>query len=454
MIIVIFTGLRNFNPGNMEPRAFDVVIYGASGFTGRRVALEVARLRSSTPALSFALGGRDTARLNAVREEIAQELGSAAVEGCEMLVANTDARDADGLERLARRARVLLNCVGPFRFHGEAVVQACIAARTQYLDITGEPEFMERVELKYHDAAAAAGVLVVSAAAFDSVPADLGASFAVDTMAAAGATCTAVEEFFSMRSGPAGVAGHFTTFESAVYGIASASALRALRREAARARPEVRVESLGPSLPKPSSLPFWCAREGRYAMVFPGSDASVVRRSQAARAAKRPPIHFGAFFTVPSAWNAALFVAFGGVVQTLAAWSWGRRLLLAFPGVFSNGLFSHRGPTQAQLDATSFSMHFFAQGYSAGALVEARAARAARRPPPPTDVRAVVKVSGAEPGYVATPRLIVALAQLVLSERSLPTGVLTPAAAFGDVPGVYEKLRHAVSFEVVEAPHA
>ncbi|CAM9118001.1 unnamed protein product, partial [Ectocarpus sp. 8 AP-2014] len=76
------------------------------------------------------------------------------------------------------RARLCLNCTGPYRFLGEAVVSACVDSGTDYIDLCGEPEFMQRMTLKFHEAAEAKGVLIIHACAFDSVPADLGCLFA------------------------------------------------------------------------------------------------------------------------------------------------------------------------------------------------------------------------------------------------------------------------------------
>jgi hypothetical protein len=276
--------------------------------------------------------------------------------------------------------------------------------------------------------------------------------------------------------------GHFATFESAVHGIASAGALRKLRREYEATHPELKqVMTFGARMPRKEGA-WWFAKEGRYALPFPGSDAAVVRRTQRLLVQgigqdrtvqglpqnMNPPllpIQFSAYFTVGSYWNVLLFALYGGMVAFLAQYSVGRRILLALPRLFTMGMFSHAGPSQAQMDATSFSMNFYAQGYARDKLpalfATARAPGADKgrqsewgaRPKP--DAEAVVRVAGPEPGYVATPKIMLAAALTILEERSaLPEGgVLTPGAAFGKSKIINRLTSLGIQFTVVEQPH-
>merc|ERR1740115_104701 len=81
------------------------------------------------------------------------------------------------MQSIVAQGRLLLNCTGPYRFFGEPVVEACISAKTDYVDLCGEPEFIDRCLLKHAEAAKAAGVIIVHSCAFDSVPADIGCLF-------------------------------------------------------------------------------------------------------------------------------------------------------------------------------------------------------------------------------------------------------------------------------------
>ena len=105
----------------------------------------------------------------------------------------------------------------------------------------------------------------------------------------------------------------------------------------------------------------------KYSIFAAGSDASVVRRTQARlQAQHKPTVHYSAYFTVPTRFIFLLFAFFGKLLETLAQFSWGRTLLLRFPRVFSYGLFSRDGPTERQMAQTRFEMRFIGHGYAQG----------------------------------------------------------------------------------------
>lgn len=152
----------------MTARPFDLVLFGASGFTGRLVAEALHAATAGTTArehgLRWALAGRDRARLEAVRDEL----------GTQAPVLVADAHDAAALQRLVRQARVVITTVGPYQRHGEALVRACAEAGTDYVDLCGEPLWMARMITALQAPAAASGARIVFSCGFDSIPFDLG----------------------------------------------------------------------------------------------------------------------------------------------------------------------------------------------------------------------------------------------------------------------------------------
>lgn len=138
-----------------DRREYDVTVFGATGFTGQWIAVALARASADAGgAVRVALAGRDAARLRAVEARVRSEVP--AFTG-DVGVVVADARNEDALLEMARGTRVVIAAAGPFRFCGEGVLRACIAAGTHYVDITGEPEFMERMEMEYDAAAKRAG---------------------------------------------------------------------------------------------------------------------------------------------------------------------------------------------------------------------------------------------------------------------------------------------------------
>jgi short subunit dehydrogenase-like uncharacterized protein len=148
-----------------DQRELDVVVFGATGFVGRLVA---GYLATRVPdGLRVGLAGRSQDRLAAVRSGLDARAAS-----WPLIVANSD--DAKSLSALAARTRVVATTVGPYRALGMGLVMACVEAGTHYADLTGEIAFMRDSIDMCHDLAARAGVRIVHACGFDSMPSDLG----------------------------------------------------------------------------------------------------------------------------------------------------------------------------------------------------------------------------------------------------------------------------------------
>ncbi|MEU4537739.1 saccharopine dehydrogenase NADP-binding domain-containing protein [Streptosporangium sp. NPDC023825] len=151
-----------------DDRPYDIVLFGATGFTGALTADYLAR--HAGPSVRWALAGRNRARLEAVRERIGLP---------ELPLLHADATDPASLAEIARQARVVATTVGPFLSYGEPLVAACADAGTHYADITGESEFVDRMFIRHHERARRTGAKLVHACGFDSIPHDLGAYFTV-----------------------------------------------------------------------------------------------------------------------------------------------------------------------------------------------------------------------------------------------------------------------------------
>ena len=254
-----------------KPR-YDAVILGVSGFTGKYVVREALKFLNvpSSPLKSIALAGRNPSKLS---QALQWAIGPSKGPPPDIPILTADTSDPSSLAAICSQTSILLNCVGPFRLHGDPVVAACAVAGCDYLDISGEPEFMERMEAKYHDRAAESGALVVSACGFDSVPAELGLMFNSRQWVAP-AVVNSVEAYVSLESEKR-IVGNFATYESAVLGVANAKQLQQLRRSRPRrARPAI----AGPPPSKGSTIEHQ-KKVGLWAVKLPSADAIVVRRT-------------------------------------------------------------------------------------------------------------------------------------------------------------------------------
>ena len=147
-------------------RPIDIVVFGATGFTGRLVAEHMLARHGVGRDVVWALAGRNLQRLQALREELG------ASEALPLLVCSAD--DAGALAALATQARCVLSTVGPYQLHGEGLLAACVAAGTDYLDLCGEPAWMATMIQRHQAAAQVSGARIVFSCGFDSVPFDLG----------------------------------------------------------------------------------------------------------------------------------------------------------------------------------------------------------------------------------------------------------------------------------------
>lgn len=145
---------------------FDIVIYGASGFTGR---LALAYLRQHYPELRLAVAGRSSTKLKAVAGELPGQAPEIIVAG---------ATDAAALQTMAAQCKVIANFAGPYALYGQEVVKAAVAQGCHYCDITGETAWAARMIEAYHEQACATHATLIPFAGFDSVPADLMSSLA------------------------------------------------------------------------------------------------------------------------------------------------------------------------------------------------------------------------------------------------------------------------------------
>ncbi|MHC4051477.1 saccharopine dehydrogenase family protein [Bradyrhizobium sp. 25ACV] len=153
----------------MSSAKFDIVVYGATGFTGQLVAEYLAAHYKDDKALTWAMAGRSLDKLKSVRDAIGAPADTP------LIVA--DASDAASLKAMVAQTRSVITTVGPYQFYGEELLAACVAQGTDYFDLCGEPVWMRQMIDKYDAAAKASGARIVFSCGYDSVPFELGTFF-------------------------------------------------------------------------------------------------------------------------------------------------------------------------------------------------------------------------------------------------------------------------------------
>lgn len=158
----------------MNPKAeFDIIVYGATGFTGRLVAEYLAKTYGVGGDVKWAMAGRSADKLAAVRDEIG------APKDTPLVVA--DASDPASVKAMVARAKAILTTVGPYQLYGSDLVAECAAQGTDYLDLSGEPNWMAEMIGKHEAAAKQSGARILFSCGFDSIPFELGVYFAQKT---------------------------------------------------------------------------------------------------------------------------------------------------------------------------------------------------------------------------------------------------------------------------------
>ena len=160
----------DFDMAEIKQRDFDLVIYGATGFTG---ALVAEYLHQTQPGLSWAIAARSPAKLDELKRTI---------DAPDLATIVADSSSGDDMQRLASSARVIISTVGPYARFGTPLVEACAAEGTHYCDLTGEPQWMASIFEKVSALAEETGARLVHCCGFDSIPSDLGVFVAQQTM--------------------------------------------------------------------------------------------------------------------------------------------------------------------------------------------------------------------------------------------------------------------------------
>ena len=392
----------------MKQREFDLILWGATGFTGRLVAERLARVGAERK-LRWAAGGRDADKLAAVLGEIGAP---------QIPIVLGDSHDPRSMAGLARRTRAVCSTVGPYALHGSELVAACADTGTHYCDLSGEVHWMRRMIDAHEARATETGARIVHSCGFDSIPSDLGCLFLQQhAIERYGRPCSSVKLFVRRMKG-------------SFSGGTVASMLNAL--EAAKHSPEDRRVMGNPYALNPaggavgpdgrdqarplrdSDADSWTAP-----FVMAAVNTRIVRRSHAllgwpwGRRFRYAEAVITGHGVAGLARATAITAALGGFMAAASigpARTLMNRLFLPQPG---------QGPTEAAREAGGFEM-----------LLIGRHPMAPKR-------HLQARVTGRrDPGYGATARMLAEAAMCLALDGdrlSVKGGSWTPATAFGEL---------------------
>lgn len=405
-------------------REFDVVVWGATGFTGSLVAEYLVQRYGCDGPLRWAIAGRNEHKL----AELKTSLGSPAA-SLPTIVA--DSFDTARIDALASRTRVVISTVGPYAKYGSPLVEACVARGTHYCDLAGETQWIRRMIDEHHDAAKQNGARIVHCCGFDSVPMDIGVLFLQqEAMQRHGAYCTSIAMLVKAMRGTAS-GGTMASMTNLIREARSDAAVARILKDPYALNPP--GERDGPDRRDQQDVRFdeqagaWTAP-----FIMAAINTRIVRRSHAL--AGYP---YGRDFRYREAmltgeggggWLKAMSLTAGiGAYLGAASFGFSRRLMERFflpdPG---------EGPDEKQREAGFYVLNQYGT-LPDGALLKSR-------------------ISGdRDPGYGSTSKML-AECGVCLARDDLDSdgGVLTPAVAMG--AALLERLEDnaGLSFEIVD----
>ncbi len=409
---------------NSTDRDFDVVVWGATGFTGSLVAEYLLSQYGVDGPLRWAIAGRSEGKLAKLQEALGAQAAS-----LPSIVA--DSFDEQRLAAMVANSRVVISTVGPYAKYGSPLVAACVAHGTHYCDLAGEAQWIRQMIDRHHDAAVGSGARIVHCCGFDSVPMDIGVWFLQqEAMRRYAGNCTSIAMLVNaIRGGPSG---------------GTIASITNLIKEARADRNVARVladpyglnpadERHGPDGPDQRSVRFdYLSGAWTAPFVMASIKTKVVRRSHALLGYPygrdfryREAVLMG---TGPSAWlkASAMTAGLGGFVVA-AGFDFSRGLLERFvlpePG---------EGPSREQREAGFFDLRQFGE-LADGTIIRSR-------------------ITGdRDPGYGSTSKMLGECAAS-LAQDDLPSagGVLTPATAMGEPLLSRLQENAGLAFEILE----
>ena len=382
---------------SLDKREFDIIIWGASGFTGRLVA-EYLSQNYSPNELKWAIAGRDGNKLNKIRDQYLDE---------KIPIIIADSFDEISLKKMTKRTKVICTTVGPYAKYGSLLVKSCVSSKTHYCDLAGEAQWIRKMIDLHHEDAKDNNVRIVNSCGFDSIPSDLGVYYIHKNIS---------KKNLSIRMRVTGAKG---TYSGGTY-----ASMQNIIKEASKDR-EVRKSLTNPYGLNPvgqqDGLDKRDLRSVKYdkrikswisPFLMAGINTRIVRRSNALS-----NFSYGKEFT----YDEAVMTGKGfkgrlnGIFLSIPL-----MFLAAKPGSFFNKIFNiispkpGQGPNKKERENGYFSLRFFVFQKD--------------------DNKSIFKVTGdKDPGYGSTSKMLAESAVCLAKDRLEENyGVLTPSYAMGD----------------------
>jgi short subunit dehydrogenase-like uncharacterized protein len=376
-------------------RTFDIILFGATGFTGQIIARYLAQ-HAPKENLTWAIAGRDKEKLVKLSEGL---------HSSQPAIMIADVNDVDSLMQMTSKCQILMNAAGPFSRYGKGVVYACIENSTHYLDITGEPSFIADIYNNYFERAVDKKSCVVNCCGFDSIPADYAAFLTAKKLP--------LNEPKTLKA--------YLRTNATFSGGTLTTAIEALYLETQKKSIKTKIKR-HPDAPKIPIKIHYNTDVNGWGIPMPVVDPHIVKRS-----AYRLPNQYGEAVSYAQFFvRSSLFKVFKTVMPIALA-----SVLVRFKG-FRDKMFNKFKPGSGPSDERRAKSKFEVVCYGSS-----------------TTSKAISKISGADPGYDETAKMFCESAFTLadhIKNQSIKYGVLTPVEAFG-IPMVDRLIKAGIHIE-------
>lgn len=430
---------------NEFKRKYDIIIFGASGFTGQFVVKDMAYF-SHVYNLTWAVAGRNTSLLQKTLDDMYKTYDGVK-EKIDIIYA--DVQDIKSIMQMTKNASVVINCVGPYYMFGETVVRSCVLNSTHYVDITGEPLFMEKMVFMYNNQAEKNQAVIVSALGMESVPADMGVEYLYKHFDGELHNVDIYLKLYSTKSPSltASAAIHETTWISVVLLVATEKELRHYRNlldesmGITRMKPNISKVFHKQQINMHSDKKHWC-------IAFTEPDQSVIVRSiHHAKTADHLPYNFyvknylavGSLITTIGLFILFVFFLVLAKIEPI------RNLFVRFPKLMTLGFATKTGPNKEVMENSQMLLTLIGYGSTSTKYPNTNSKEIRQN-----SRKTIINVKAKNPGYGFTSKAVVLGAITILKDRkNIKGGVLTPASAFRNTQYIDRLIKHnAAIFEV------
>ena len=374
----------------MNNKKYDLIVYGASGFTGQLIC-EYLSNHKDIANLNWAIAGRNTSKLESISMQFSTE-------NKKIDVLHADSFDKPSLDNITSQSKLIITTVGPYAIYGEQLVASCIDNQTYYLDLTGEPHFVHKIKEKYAQKAYDNNVAIIHSCGFESIPPDIGVYSAINQLNEPNAD---VSYFFESNGDISG--GTWASF------INSLSSPIPIISKGNKKRSKSKNK-------KNKKKIFFHKEFKRWALFFPVIDKYIVQKTAKSFDQYGDDFSFSEYMLFKS-WKKLAFIIVGiFIVSIISKVKFIKKWLLSLRP-------SGSGPSKDKRDSNWFIAKVIAKGQNASVMTT---------------------IKGGDPGYGDTSKFISEMALCILTQGDQllkNKGVLTPVECTGGL--LLDRLRNA-----------